>query len=139
MPGQIGEPLLDDQHVGDERAQHRHLALGEVDDAGRLVDQHQRQRDGGVDEAVVQPVEDTLQEQREALLETEVDRQHDEDRQPDAEVAEALGTDALERGVPLADVLVGLLDGLVDVHRSPSVPEVGATDGVVVAQVVGLA
>ena len=31
------------QRPGDERREHRHLALGEVDDAGRAVDQHERE------------------------------------------------------------------------------------------------
>ena len=38
--------------VGDEGAHHRHLALGEVDDAGRLEDEDQGERHRRVDEAV---------------------------------------------------------------------------------------
>ena len=67
--------------VGDERAHHRHLALGEVDDAGRLEDQHQRQRHRRVDEAVAQAVEDALEEQlRTAVVDRPDGEGEDEDR-----------------------------------------------------------
>ena len=50
------------QRPGDERGEHRHLALGEVDDAGRAEDQHQRERQRRVHRAVGDPVDDHLQE-----------------------------------------------------------------------------
>src|SRR6266511_4165244 len=46
----------------DEGGEHRHLALGEVHDAGRAEDQHQRQRQRAVDRPVGDPVDHDLQE-----------------------------------------------------------------------------
>jgi hypothetical protein len=47
---------------GDEGREHRHLALGEVDDPGRAEDQDQRQRQRAVDRPVGDPVDHHLQE-----------------------------------------------------------------------------
>ena len=55
-------PVLD--LPGDERGQHRQLALGEVGDVGRPVHEHEAEREGGVDRAVGQAVEQRLDELR---------------------------------------------------------------------------
>ena len=66
--GERGEERQAERHAGleqppgDERAEHRHLALGEVDDAGRTEDQDERERDGAVDRARGDPVDDDLDE-----------------------------------------------------------------------------
>ncbi len=41
----------------DERGEHRHAALGVVQDPGGAPDQHERQADGGVDHAEADPPE----------------------------------------------------------------------------------
>ena len=53
---QYDQPALDERQ-GDVRGRHRHRALGEVDDPGGPPDQHQGQRERGVDRALGQPVE----------------------------------------------------------------------------------
>ena len=50
------------QAPGDERAEHRHLALREVDDAGGAVDQHEGEREARVDPAGGEPRDDLLEE-----------------------------------------------------------------------------
>ena len=56
----VVEAPPDDRHVGDEGAQHQQVALGEVDQLGRLVDQHEAERDQAVDAADREPVEGQL-------------------------------------------------------------------------------
>jgi hypothetical protein len=58
----VVEPPPDHRHVGDEGAQHQQVALGEVDEFGGLVDQHEPERDQPVDAADRQTVEGQLQE-----------------------------------------------------------------------------
>jgi hypothetical protein len=55
--------LLDRQYVGDERAEHRHLALGEVEMPCRAIDDRQRERECRVDGAILEGVEEALQEE----------------------------------------------------------------------------
>ena len=50
-----------DQGVCDERRQHRHLALGEVDQAHRVVDEDQRQREAREDAADREAADDLLE------------------------------------------------------------------------------
>jgi len=61
-----GEPLVDavvfDQRPGDVGGEHRHLTLGEVDHAGRPVDQHERERERREDRAGGEPCDDLLEE-----------------------------------------------------------------------------
>ena len=49
------EPVVEAEHAdegeGEEAAQHHQIALGEIDDLGRLVDQHEAERDQAVDAA----------------------------------------------------------------------------------------
>ena len=47
--------MVGDQRPADVRREHRHLALGEVDHLGRLVDQDQRERERAVDRALREP------------------------------------------------------------------------------------
>jgi hypothetical protein len=56
--------VLDGEHEHDEGAEGAHLALGEVQVTGGLVDDHHRQRHGGVDRPVLQPVDEQLEDQR---------------------------------------------------------------------------
>ena len=56
----VVEAPPDDRHVADEGAQHEQVALGEIDQLGRLVDQHEAERDQAVDAAHRQPVEGQL-------------------------------------------------------------------------------
>jgi hypothetical protein len=56
---------LDRQGVDDERGEHGHLALGEVEVAGRLVDHHHSEGHQRVHRAVGQCIRQVLQEQRE--------------------------------------------------------------------------
>jgi len=51
-----------DQRPGDVGGEHRHLALGEVDHAGRPVDQHERERERREDRAGGEPCDDLLEE-----------------------------------------------------------------------------
>ncbi len=51
-----------DGHVADEGAQHQQVALGEIDQLGRLVDEHESQSDQAVNTADCQPIEGKLQE-----------------------------------------------------------------------------
>ena len=60
-PSQYGAPRVD-HRPGDERREHQHPALGEVDDPRGAPDQHQRQRDRGVDRAVGDAVEGEVDE-----------------------------------------------------------------------------
>ena len=55
-----GEALLGGEHPHQVGAEHRHVALGEVHQRGRLEDQHEADGDDRVDGAVVQTVEDAL-------------------------------------------------------------------------------
>ena len=50
------------QAPGDEGAEHRHLALGEVHDPGGAEDQHEGQGHRGVDRARGEPVDEYLDE-----------------------------------------------------------------------------
>ena len=52
-----------DQRPGEVGREHRHLALREIHQVGRLVDHHQRQRDAGVDAAGGEAGEDLVQEE----------------------------------------------------------------------------
>ena len=61
--GQPVGPAGGDQRPGDVGAEHRHLALGEVEVVGGLVDHHHRERDQGVDAAERDPGQQLLQEQ----------------------------------------------------------------------------
>ena len=51
-----------DEHQGDVRRDHGHRRLGEVDDPGRAPDQHQGEREGGVDHAQREPTESGVEE-----------------------------------------------------------------------------
>ncbi len=53
-----------DEPPGDVRREHRHLALGEVDDTGRAVDEHEGEREHGIDPAVGEAGDDGLDEVR---------------------------------------------------------------------------
>ena len=55
-PIQMLEALLDGEDVDDEGADRAHLALGEVQVAGGLVDDHDRQGHRRVEGAVAEPV-----------------------------------------------------------------------------------
>ena len=55
-PSDVGAARVDHRR-GDERREHQHRALGEVDDPGRAPDQHERERDRGVDRAARDAVE----------------------------------------------------------------------------------
>ena len=46
---QIVHAQLHVQHPGDEAGEHEQLALGEVDDARRLVHHHEAERDEGIE------------------------------------------------------------------------------------------
>ncbi len=50
-----------DQREGDERREHRHLALGEVDEAHRVVDEDEREREAGEDPADRDAADDLLE------------------------------------------------------------------------------
>jgi hypothetical protein len=50
------------QLPGDVGAEHRHLALREVDDVGRAVDEDERQREAREDRAGCEAADDLLQE-----------------------------------------------------------------------------
>ena len=63
IASQVGTVLLGRQYVRDERREHRHLALREVEVTRRLVDQRERERHRRVDRSVVEGVEEALQEQ----------------------------------------------------------------------------
>jgi hypothetical protein len=54
------QPQRHAEPQGEERPQHQHVALGEVDDLGRLVDQHEAERDQPVDAARRQPGDQDL-------------------------------------------------------------------------------
>ena len=58
----VVEPAPDDDHVADEGAQHQEVALGEVDQLGRLVDQDEAERDQAVDAADGQAVQYQLKD-----------------------------------------------------------------------------
>ena len=51
-----------DQRPGDVGREHRHLALGEVDHAGRAVDQDERERERREDRPAPEPRDDLLEE-----------------------------------------------------------------------------
>ena len=55
-----------DELVGDVRRQHRELALREVDDVGRAIDEHEREREAAVDGADREPLHRQLREDRAA-------------------------------------------------------------------------
>jgi hypothetical protein len=60
--GPIG-PARGDQPPGDVGAEHRHLALGEIEVVGSLIDHDHGERDQGVDAADRHPGRKLLQEQ----------------------------------------------------------------------------
>ena len=101
--------------VGDERADHGHLALGEVDDAGRLEDQDEGERHRRVDEAVAEAVEDPLEEQ---LRPAVVDRPDAERRpagsSPIDEPELAVVADPARSRMPCETVLLRLLTAVFD-------------------------
>ncbi len=58
----VAPAVVEGQRPGDVRRQRRHLALREVDDAGRAVDDHERQRQERVDPARREAGHDLLHE-----------------------------------------------------------------------------
>ena len=57
----VVEAPPDHRHIGDECAEHQQVALGEIDELGRLVDQHEAERDQAVDAADRKPIQGELQ------------------------------------------------------------------------------
>ena len=61
-PAQYGQAVIRRQRPEDVRRERRHLALREVDDAGRPMDQDDRERERAVDPARGEPRHDLLEE-----------------------------------------------------------------------------
>ena len=62
--GPVADAVVRHQRPGDVGGEHRHLALGEVDDAGGAVNEHERQREQAVDAAGGETRDDLLEELR---------------------------------------------------------------------------
>ena len=60
----VADAVVRRQRPGDVGGEHRHLALGEVDDAGGPVDQDERERQQPVDAAGGEARDDLLEELR---------------------------------------------------------------------------
>ena len=56
----ISDAVPDDEHVAGESAEHHEVALGEVHQLRRLVDQHEAERDQAVNAADRKPVQRQL-------------------------------------------------------------------------------
>src|SRR5437899_1343001 len=58
----VADAVPDHEHVARERAQHEEVALGEVHELGRLVDEDEAESDQAVDAAHGQAIQDELQD-----------------------------------------------------------------------------
>ena len=64
----VADPVPDDEHVAGEGAQHQEIALREVHELGRFVDEHEAERHQPIDAAHREAVQHELQDDVQAAL-----------------------------------------------------------------------